>query len=174
MRRGTHTIRSAYTNQHKAADMYLPREYVLDNGDFELNMQLTGLHIFPTSNDDTAGAGDKLSNETIFFVVSTSNDGALPQSPSISPEEYGPFDLRPSDSRQIAWGICAPFQNLTYTLIDPDHIIPENVFVNCWTLTTAGTLANQLPYSLGYMLKLEQRKSTGSEALLYQVKEASR
>ena len=174
MRRGIHTIRSAFTKEHKAANMYLPREYVLDNGDFELNMQLTGFELFATGNDDTAGAIDKLSNQTIFFVVATSSDGAVPISPSTSPDEWGPFDLRPSDSRQIAWGIAAPFQNVMHTLIDPDHIIPENIFVNCWAMTTAGTLLNELPYSLGYMLKFEQKKSSGSEALLYQVKEASR
>ena len=168
MRRGVHTIRSGFT---AAVNPTVARRYTLDNGDFELNMKLVGLEIFPIGNNPSDY--DTLGSDTVFFVVSTTESGCIPTATTVSPDEYGAtLNLRPSDSAQIAWGIASPAYGYVYTLIDPDHIIPEDVYVNAWSISSGGTIVN-VAWNLGYMMKFEKKKSSGSEALLYQAKDAA-
>lgn len=170
MKRGIHTIRSGIAGDW---DFSKPRRYTLDNGNFELNMQLKDLELFPIGNSEVGGNQDDLDSTTIFFVVSNSEAGAIPTSTTVSEFEYGEAgNLRPSDSAQIAWGVASPAYAYMYTLIDPDHIIPGDVYVNCWSLTSAGTLTFPA-WNLGFMLKFVQKKSSGSESLLYQAKESA-
>ena len=170
MKLGRHTIRSGWTSQVPAAST---RRYSMDNGDFQLNMKLVELEIFPISTDMSAGTMDRLSSENVFFVVATSERGATPISGTFSPEEYGPTNnLRPSDSSQIAWGIATPAYAYVYTHIDPDHIIPEDLYISAWSNAADGSIVNTY-FNLGYCMVFEQVKNTGSEALLYQVKETA-
>ncbi len=170
MKCGVHTIRSGWT---ASVNPTFPRRYSMDNGDFELNMKLTDLEIFPIGNDETAGQQDKVSSDTVFFVVATSSAGATPTSSTASPSEYGvDFNLRPNDSRQIAWGIASPAFGYVYTHIDENHIIPEDLYVAAWSISPGGGLV-PAAFNLGYCMVFEQKKSSGSEALLYQVKESA-
>lgn len=168
MKRGIHTIRSGITS---GVNPTSPRRYTLDNGNFELNMMLTRLEIFPIGTNPSNW--DALASDAVFFVVSTSEPGAIPTATSVSPDEYGAvLNLRPTDSAQIAWGVAAPAYGYVYTLIDPDHIIPDDVYVNAWSISSGGTI-NPVAWNVGFMLKFEQKKSSGSEALLYQAKESA-
>jgi len=168
MKRGIHTIRSGFTEEHNPTQ---PRRYSLDNGNFELNQQLTAFEIFPIGTKITAR--DQLFSDPVFIVISTDETGAIPVTGSVSPSEYGDvLNMRPSDSRQIAWGICSPAYGYVYTLIDPDHIIPDDVYINAWSISGGGTITN-LAGNVGFMLKMEQKKNSGSEALLYQAKESA-
>ena len=171
MRRGIHTIRSGWTDK---APPWKPRRYSLDNGDFELNLQLTRLDVFPIGNNHAGNNRDKLDETTVFFVVATNETSAIPTSGTDQPDLYGPtLELRPSDSGQIAWGILSPGgDGLLWSLIDPDHIIPNDVWISAWSINGDGTIS-YTDYNIGFMMKFEQKKNTGSEALLYQVKEAS-
>lgn len=170
MKRGVHTIRSGIANDW---DFSKPRRYTLDNGDFELNMMLTDLEIIPIGNDETGGNQNDLDTDTIFFVISNTELGAIPTSTTVSEYEYGAAgNLRLSDSAQFAWGVAAPGLGYVRTLVDPDHIIPGDVYVNAWSLTSAGTLTHPA-WNIGFLLRFEQKKSSGSEALLYQSKEAA-
>ena len=168
MKRGVHTIRSGITT---VVNPTVARRYTLDNGDFELNMKLTNLEIFPIGTNPDQW--DNVDSNAVFFVVSTTEAGAIPTATTVSPDEYGPtLNLRPADSQQSAWGIAAPAYGYVYTLIDPDHIIPEDVYVNAWSISSGGTIVN-VTWNLGFMLKFQQMKSSGSEALLYQAKDAA-
>lgn len=172
MRRGIHTIRSGFTDEWPGSSLESAvRRYTLDNGDFELNMKLTDFEIWPISNSLGTADKNKLGSETIFYTISTTLAGAIPTSGSISEFEYGAnYNLRPSDSRQIAWGVMAPTYGYVYSIIDPDHIIPEDVYILAWSLNADGTI-NYPSYPSGFMMKFEQVKSSGSEALLYQAKD---
>lgn len=170
MKRGVHTIRSGIAGDF---DFGKPRRYTLDNGNFELNLELTRMEIFPIGNDQVGGNQDKLDANTVFFVVSNTESGAIPTMTTVSESEYGASgNIRPSDSAQVAWGIGAPAYGYVYTLIDPDHIIPGDIYVNAWSLGSSGTL-DYIAWNVGFLLQFEQKKSSGSEALLYQAKEAA-
>lgn len=166
MLKGIHTIRSGFTS---ASNPVSPRQYALDNGNFELNMKITDLEVFPIGGD--ANNRDHIGSEAVYFVIATSEAGAIPTSTTSSPDEYDAvLNLRPSDSRQIAWGILSPAYGYVYTLVDPDHIIPEDLYVNAWSISSGGSI-DPIYYPIGFMIRMQQVKSSGSEALLYQVKE---
>lgn len=168
MKRGIHTIRSGIAGDW---DFSKPRRYTLDNGNFELNLKLNRMEVFPIGNNETGGNQDELDSTTVFFVVSNTETGAIPTSTTVSEFEYGAAgNLRPSDSAQVAWGIGAPAYGYVYTVIDPDHIIPGDIYVNAWSLSSAGTLT-YTAWNIGFILQFEQKKSSGSESLLYQAKE---
>ena len=169
MKRGIHTIRSGITDEVNPSSS---RRYSLDNGDFALNLQLTQFEVFPIANSRVGGNMDELSGETVFVTVATTPDGSIPNSGTDQPEFYGDvLNLRPSDSAQIAWGILAPARGYVWTLIDPDHIIPSDVWISAWSISSAGTI-NPVAYDIGFMMRFEQKKNSGAEALLYQVKQS--
>ena len=168
MKRGVHTIRSGFTDNHFGLQ---PRRYSLDNGNFELNQQLVRFDVFPIGTKPTQW--DQLASDVVFLVISTDETGAIPTTGSVSPLEYGEvLNLRPSDSRQIAWAISSPAYGYVETFIDPDHIIPNDIYINAWSLSSGGTLTS-LSHNVGFMLKMELKKNSGSEALLYQAKESA-
>jgi hypothetical protein len=170
MQRGLHTIRSGWTS---TVNPTAPRRYSLDNGDFEVNMKITSFEIFPIGNDQTGGNNDKFGTDTVFFVLATSAAGATPTATTVSPDEYGAtFNLRPSDSSQIGWGIMSPDDGYVETFLDPQHIIPEDLYICAWSLTTAGSITAVF-HNVGFIINMMQVKSSGSEALLYQIKEAA-
>ena len=170
MRKGVHTIRSGITNIKNPT---VARRYSLDNGNFEVNMKVTSLEVFPIGNDTTGGNNDKFGSDTVFFVLSTSAAGAIPTASTVSDTEYGDvYNLRPSDSAQIGFGVISPGYGYVETFLDPDNILPEDLYVNAWSLSTAGSI-NPVFHNIGFIIRMEQVKNTGSEALLYQIKESA-
>ena len=170
MRKGVHTIRSGITNIKNPT---VARRYSLDNGDFELNMKVTSLEVFPIGNSVVGGNENDFGQDTVFFVLSTSAAGAIPTASTVSDTEYGDgYNLRPSDSAQIGWGVISPANGYVETFLDPDNILPEDLYVNAWSLSTAGSI-NPVFHNIGFIIRMEQVKNTGSEALLYQIKESS-
>lgn len=110
-----------------------------------------------------------MGNSRVFFVISTTEQGAIPQAlvgASIEEEQY---QFRFNDDAQIAWGAISP-QYGTEIIVDPGHIIPSDLYVNAWTVTTGGS-ANPLLCPVSYMITMGQVDSTGAEALLYQIKQ---
>ena len=169
MRKGTHTIRSGFTTAAGAG--VTPRRYSLDNGNYRENMKVTHLEVFPIGTDPANR--DSLASVPIFFVLSTSEAGAIPTATTSSPDEYGAvLELRPSDSRQIGWGILSPAYGYVWSYIDPDHIIPEDLYVNAWSISSGGSI-NPVYTSIGFIIKMKQVKQSGSEGLLQQIKEAA-
>jgi len=163
MRRGIHTIRSGFRSS--LWNPTAPREHLLDNGNYKLNMKLVSVEFFPISNSNVAGVEDKLWAETVFFVVGTTSQGATPLTTTAQNEEWSDFGLRPSDSRQIAWGVMAADAMLE-VFIDPEHILTENIYVNAYQLTASGALST-LSGDIGYMLKFTQVDNTAAEGLLF-------
>jgi hypothetical protein len=131
-------------------------------------MKITDLQIFPAGTDPSNW--DSFTSVPIFFVIATSAAGATPLASTNSPDEYGDvLNLRPSDSRQIAWGIISS-QYGPWTYVDPDHIIPDDLYVNAWAVSSGGSLS-PIPQNLGFVIKMRQVKQSGSEGLLQQIKE---
>lgn len=171
MQKGRHTIRSGFTDTHFATS---PRKYSLDNGDFEKNMKIESLDLMFATTETSGGNQDRVAAGAVFFVIATSEAGAIPTTDTISPDEYdAQLSLRFSDNRQIAWGILQGSGGLfqPQVIIDPDHIIPGDIYVNAWSISTGGSFAN-LHNPIAFMIKMNQIKSSGNEALLYQVKES--
>ena len=77
MQRGRHTIRSGFTETHNAM---APRKYSLDNGDFEKNMKISSLDLMFAETDDAGSNQDRVAAGAIFFVIATSEAGAIPTS----------------------------------------------------------------------------------------------
>lgn len=167
MRRGIHTIRGGWTDECNPTQ---PRRYSLANGNFEVNMQLIDFQILPIGNRIDSNNHDRLGTQTIFGVVATAEGGAVPFSDTMEPIQYGPENnLRMSDSRIIAWCVLGPYQDVNQVIVDPDHIIPNDVYISFWSVGTTGSL-EMVNTNVGFMMKFQQRKSTGNEALLYQAK----
>ena len=170
MRNGRHTIRSGWTD---SLNPTAPRRYSLDNGNFELNMKVTSLEVFPIGNQTTGGNQNDFGQDTTFFILATTASGATPTATTSSPDEYGPtLNLRPSDSAQIGWGIISPGDGYVETFLDPMNIIPEDLYVCAYSIGTGGSISPVF-HNIGFMIHMEQVKSSGDEALLYQVKQSS-
>ena len=170
MRKGLHTIRSGITSLFNPT---APRRYSLDNGDFEVNMKITSLEIFPIGNQTTGGNQNDFGQDTVFFVLATSMAGATPTASTSSAQEYGSiYNLRPSDSAQIGWGVMSPADGYVETFLDQGNILPEDLYVCAWSISTAGSI-NPPFHNIGFIINMEQVKNTGSEALLYQIKESA-
>lgn len=170
MRKGLHTIRSGFTATHNPT---APREYNLDNGDFEKNMKIRSVEIMFATTATSGGNQDKLAAGAVFFTIATSSAGAVPTASTASPDEYdAQFSHRFSDSRQICWGILQGSGGIfqPQIVLDPDHIIPGDLYVNVWSISSGGSI-DSIANPIGFVIKMEQVKSTGNEALLYQVKE---
>lgn len=166
MKKGIHTIRGMFTNSDNPA---ASRKYDLDNGQFETNMRVSMLELIPAYNDHTGSANNDPTSDTMFFVLSTSEQGAIPvaTTPGMSGTNFG---LRLTDNAQIGWGYISAGYGYHKCFVDPGHIIPGDLYVNAWSINSSGALT-ALSQDLGFMIVLEQVKNTGTEALLFQVKE---
>ena len=166
MKRGVHTIRGGFTS---ASNPSAGRQYILDNGDFEVNMRITSFEVFPIGTDPINP--EDFDTTAVMVAIGTSEAGVIPTASTTSPEQYNAsLNLRPSDSRQIGWGIITPSMGLMHTILDPDHIIPGDLWINAWAISSGGSL-QVIKYPIGFVIRMEQVKSTGTEALLYQIKE---
>ena len=171
MQRGRHTIRSGFTDTHSFA---APRKYSLDNGDFEKNMKIASLDLMFSTTVTSGGNQDRVASPAVFFVIATSEAGAIPTTDTFSPDEYdAQLSLRFSDNRQIAWGLLQGSGGIfqPQIIVDPDHIIPNDIYVNAWSISSGGS-ASTLANPIAFMIKMDQVTSSGNEALLYQVKES--
>lgn len=166
MKKGIHTIRGVFDNQDNPA---ASRRYSLDNGQFDTNMRVSMLELIPAYNDHTGSNNNDPASTTMFFTIATSEAGAIPT--VTTPGMHGTnFGLRMTDNSQIGWGYISAGYGYHKCFVDPGHIIPGDLYVNAWSITTGGSLT-ALSQDLGFMIVLEQVKNTGTEALLYQVKE---
>lgn len=167
MIRGIHTIRGQFDDGDSPA---AARQYNLDNGQFDLNMKITQVELIPTFNDHTGSAMNDPSSDTMFFVISTSESGAIPAvtTPGMSGTDFG---LRLNDGAQIAWGYVSAGYGYQKVVLDPNHIIPSDLYVNAWSINSSGAITT-LSQDLGFMIVMKQVKSSGDEALLYQIKES--
>ena len=164
MLKGIHTLRNGFSTSF---DNNVPRRYSLDNGNYELNMRILSLDIMAGVDPGQLDMG----NSRVFFVIATTSAGATPQALVGDSDEEEQFQFRFNDDSQIAWGSISP-QFGSHTIVDPGHIIPSDLFVNAWTITT-GANPNPLLCPVSYLITMAQVKDTGAEALLYQVKQIS-
>ena len=164
MKKGLHCIRGGFTEDHVPSD---PHRFNLDNGDFETNMKITSLRLINTGCQN--GSLDP-GNAEIFVQVGISAAGAIPVSTNV-PGITDPFGLDLTNTSAIAWGTWG-HQDGWNIILDPDHIVPEDLYINAWTITTGGGLA-VLNSPIGYHIQMKQVKSSGTEALLQVVKQSS-
>ena len=166
MRNGIHIIKSGFSEDFDFAGNQ-PRLHNLDNGDYTRNFVITDLQLIPQNNSRSGGNQDDLGGSTVFFVAATTREGAIPMSAVGGDLTLGSFDLRLQDNRQIAWGVVAPARGYQNVIVDPAHIIVEDLYVNCYSFSSAGTLQSA-DYNIGYMITLESITESGSQGLLNQ------
>lgn len=164
MKRGCHQITGSFSEAHSPLS---PRKYILDNGDYELNMMIESVEIIPTNNQATQ---PDIGNQSLFFVVATSEAGAIPVN-TFTLGETTAYSMRMNDSRQIAWGFICTGNNIE-TILTPDRIIPGDIYVNAWSVAADGSLG-QLTFEVGYLITMKQVKNTGAQGLLEAVVEYS-
>lgn len=163
MRKGIHTIRDGFVANHNPT---IPRRYTLDNGNYEENMRVDSVEIIWTKGRYTSPL-DNLSGKPIFFVLATNELSAIPN--NLTSDSYDAFALRMDDSGIIAFGVLDGV-GINDVILDSDHIIPQDLYVNCWSVSSAGAL-DSIDNPLGFIVKMRQVKQSGAEALLAQVKE---
>ena len=161
MLKGLHTLRNGFSTSWPAT---APRKYSLDNGDFELNMKILDFQIMAGVDPGQLDMG----NARVLFVIATTAQGATPQAVVGSSLEEESYQFRFNDDSQIAWGSIEAGMG-SQTILDPGHIIPGDLYVNAWTITTGGT-PNPLLCPVSYLITMGQVKGSGAESLLYQVK----
>jgi len=161
MQRGIHTIRSGFSTTHNPNN---PRRYNLDNGNYERNMIITSINIMAGIDPGQLDMG----NHRLMFVIATDSEGATPHALVGPSEEEEAFQFRFNDDRQIGWGSISP-QYGTEMILDPGHIIPEDLYINAWQLGTGGS-PEVLECPISFLITMVSVDNTGAEALLYQVK----
>ena len=167
MKEGIHTIRSGFNDLHNPAN---PRRYLLDNGDYDSNMKITSLQLIPNSGALTTNNHDVDTSAIVYFVIATSSAGATPSPSPQAGTEYIDYGLRLNDSAQVGWGWIS--NEAQFVILDPGHIIPQDLYVNAYCLGDAGT-PETLAKGISFLMTLKHIKSSGSEALLYQIKETA-
>ena len=166
MLKGIHTLRNGFSTSYDPSGDG-PRKYSLDNGDYELNMRILNVEIMSMVDPGQLDMG----NAKILFVIATTEDGATPQTVTGDSNEDEDFQLRFNDDAQIVWGTIEA-NSPPNVIVEPGHIIPGDLYVNAWTMTT-GANPNPLLCPIGYVITMAQSEDTGAEALLYQVKQIS-
>jgi len=162
MRNGAHCITGGFNEDHVPSS---PTRYNLDNGDYRKNMRITYIELINTGNEN--GQLDS-GNANIYVQIGLSAAGATPVSTSVAGVTDA-FGLDLTNSGAIGWGLLDA-QGQTKFILDPDHIVPEDLFINAWTLSTGGGLATLLS-PIGYLIHMEQVTSSGDVALLQTVKQ---
>jgi len=170
MLRGFHTIKSGFSSDYD--DFSNPRLHRMDNGDYQSNFFLRDIELIPQNNDRSGANQDTLDGTTIFFVVGTTASGATPQSAVGGDTTVDDYDLRLSDSRQIAWGCISPAYAYQKVIIDPGHIIVDDIYVNCWSFNSGG---DPIPaaWDIGYMLHIQNVEETGTQALVSSARQSA-
>lgn len=170
MRLGIHTIKSGFSEDFD--NFAAPRRHSFDNGDYTKNFAIRDVQLIPQNNNRAAGSSEHLDADTVFFVIATTELGAVPQTAIGGDKTLGDYDLRLSDNRQIAWGVMAPAYGYTKVIIDPGHIITDDIWVNVWSFNSAG---NPIPaaWNVGYMLVSESISESGAEGLLNRARESA-
>lgn len=166
MRNGWHVIKSGFSEDFDFAGVE-PRLHALDNGDYKTNFMIRDVQLLPQNNSRTGGNQDKLGTETVYFVIATTEAGAIPVAAVGGDLTIGNYDLRLQDNRQVAWGVLQPASGYVHVTIDPHHIIVDDMYVNCWSFSSGGTLQSA-DWNLGYLITLESMTESGAEGLLYQ------
>ena len=169
MMEGFHTIKSGFSSDY---NNMVPRLHRMDNGDYQSNFFLRDVQLIPQNNPRSGSNQDNLSAETIFFVIATTELGAIPQTAIGGDLTMDDFDLRLSDNRQIAWGVIAHATGYSKVVIDPGHIIVDDIYVNMWAFSTGGTVTMPA-WPLGYMLSIQNVCETGTQALLSQARQSA-
>lgn len=165
MLRGIHTLRNGFSTDYNPLE---PRLYAMDNGDFELNMRILNVEIMAGVDPGQLDMG----NSRILFVIATTAAGATPQAVVGSSLEEESYQFRFNDDSQIGWGAISPQNPHGQVIVDPGHIIPGDLYVNAWCVTTGGS-PTTLICPISYLITMAQSEDTGAEALLYQVKQIS-
>lgn len=165
MKNGVYCIRGGFNESHVPSS---PTRYNLDNGDYTLNMKIKKIRFINTGAENGStdpGAG------TVFVQIGTSSAGATPVSTNV-PGVTDAFGLDLTNTSAIAWATFDADDDGWNIVLDPDHIVPEDLFINAWRITTGGGLST-LTSPIGYLIHMEQVKSSGTEGLLQTVKQAS-
>ena len=170
MRLGIHTIKSGFSEDF--INFAEPRRYSFDNGDYTKNFRIRDVQLIPQNNNRSAGSSDVLDADTVFFVIATTKLGAIPQTAIGGDMTVGDYDLRLSDNRQIAWGVMAPAYGYAKVIIDPGHIITDDIFVNVWSHNSAGNPVSAA-WNLGFMIVSESVGESGAEGLLNRARESA-
>tara|TARA_R100000655_G_scaffold2923_1_gene11137 strand:- start:144 stop:644 length:501 start_codon:yes stop_codon:yes gene_type:complete len=163
MRRGIHTIRGGFTESKNPS---IPRKYTLDNGDWQSNMHIDSFEVIYTNVRDTQEA---VTGHAIFVVLAASEEGATPL--AYGTEDFSSLGLRLNDNRIIGYACMDATMN-PIVLLDPDHIIPGDLYINAWEISSAGTLSG-LSTDIGFMVKMKRVQQSGNDALMSQIKETS-
>jgi len=170
MKLGRHIIKSGLSENYQ--NPTTPRRHLMDNGDYRSNFILRSVQLIPQNNQRSGGNQDKFSGETVFFVVSTDEAGAIPVVAPAASLQEGNFDLRLGDTRIVAWGAISPAYGFLEVVIDPLHVIVEDIYVNAWSINPAGGLLPNA-WNLGYVLEFENITESGTEGLVSRVRQSS-
>ena len=169
MLEGYHTIKSGFSDNFQPTD---PRLHRMDNGDFKSNFYIRDVELIPQNNGGGGGNLDDLGSTSVFFVIATTKAGAIPAPATGGDMTNDNWDLRLSDARQIAWGVIEPGTTYSKVIIDPGHVIVDDIYVNAWSFSTAGSL-QQPDWSLGYMIHLQNVKTDGTRGLIAQARQSA-
>ena len=166
MRRGVHQLRGGFNSL--IHDGLTPLHYNLDNGNYRENMRIDSVEIMPTSVDSVTN-NRSISGVSVFFVISTTEPGAIPHSASSS--HARPYGLRITDSDCIGWGFIEANQP-PVVILDPFNLISEDLYVNAWSVDSAKSPVGNIE-DIGFLITMTQDKQSGDEGLLAAVREAS-
>ena len=144
-------------------DILSPERLQCDNGSITKNWKVTNVELFGNANDagfwvDPVNAGD-----VIYFYLHYKREGGGAAAPRFA-------DLR--NNNQFAWVAVsgASTLNRIHTVIDPGHIIVEDLFITVYMIDSGTGSLQSIPNNLQYQITIEEITTSEAQGVLSMVK----
>ena len=161
----TYTLRNNFPWVDNTQNNVLsPHRIHLFNGSWKDNWVIEEVQIIITGTDQTNDFSD---NNMHHLVIATERSGAIPG--FSTPGQIAGETLR--DNRQIWWGSIGASGQQVMTVLDPDHLLVQDLWVNGWVTDATTGLRYALEQEIGYLIKLRSTKTTIPQATLTLIKE---
>lgn len=141
-----------------------PTRILLWNGSWTNNWIVKKVEIIITGVDQTSDFSD---NNMHHLLIATERSGAIPG--FSTPGQIAGETLR--DNRQIWWGSIGASGQQVMTVLDPDHLFVQDLWVNGWVTDATTGLRYALEQEIGYLITLESKRTSIAQTVLSLIKE---
>ena len=121
----------------------------MDNMDYSRNWRVSYGVVWYADSENGAIS---FPNEAHQLVVATNFPASLPQPGAGGAGTQNQTDA--SNYSQIAWANLQSYAAQTPLIVDPLHVITEDMFIQCWSFNTSGNPV-AITAGLNYMIVLE-------------------
>lgn len=161
----TYTCRGNFPWIDNTQNNVLPPQRIrLWNGSWTDNWTVEKIEIIITGADETNDFSD---NNMHHLVIATERGGAL--AGFSTPGTIAGETLR--DNRQIWWGSIGASGQQVMTVLDPDHLFVQDLWINGWITDSTTGLRYALEQEIGFLITLKSKRTKIAQTVLSLIKE---